>query len=244
MKRFLTLGLVKGILGAVVGAGIGLGLTTAIRALMGLAAWHAEAASAVASATGLLGFLVGLGAFADWWRWARGAQAGHPAHPAPDQPHWTRYFSFDPNHKIIGLQYAVAALLFLSIAGVMAMVIRTELSAPGLQVVSADAYNTTMSLHGIVMISAILVGIAGLTNYLLPIMIGAQDMAFPRLNALSFWLVPPAVSTPAGRAIRRWAWSPRWAPSSSTWASSSLASPPSSAPSTFSPPYLSCGRRA
>ena len=191
MKKILTLGLVKGILGGIVGAGIGLGLTTAIRALMGLAAWHVEAASAVASTTGLLGFLVGLGAFADWWRWARGAQAGHPEHAAPDQPQWTRYFSFDPNHKIIGLQYAVTALLFLSIAGVMALLIRIELSASGLQIVSADAYNTTMSLHGIVMISAILVGIAGLANYLLPIMIGAPDMAFPRLNALSFWLVPP-----------------------------------------------------
>jgi cytochrome c oxidase subunit I len=198
MHTIVSLGLVRGILGAILGAGAGLGLTTGIRYLIGLPAWNLEAASASASVLGVLGFLIGLGALADWWRWGRGEEAREPAHypgaAHPDRrpPSWTRYLSFDPNHKVIGLQYAATSILLLLFAGTMAMLIRVELSQAGTQLLSPDAYNNNLSLHGIVMISAMLVGIAGMANYMVPILIGAADMAFPRLNALSFWLVPPA----------------------------------------------------
>ncbi len=198
MRTILSLGLVRGIVGAAVGSGLGMGLTALIRASIGLPAWEAEPVSAMGAIVGVLAFLVGVGAFTDWWRWGQGAEAGHPAHPDPDQPAWTRYFSFDTNHKVIGIQYVVTSLLLLFVAGLMAMLIRAELTQPDIQVFAEvspkplDSYNTTLSLHGIVMISAILVGIAGLSNYLVPIMLGAADMAFPRVNALSYWLVPPA----------------------------------------------------
>jgi cytochrome c oxidase subunit 1 len=79
------------------------------------------------------------------------------------------------------------------VGGSFALVFRSELAAPGLQFLTLRWYNTLMSLHGIVMIIGILVGVAGVINYLVPLLIGAQDMAFPRLNAFSFWIAVPGV---------------------------------------------------
>jgi len=163
-----------------------------VRLLMGMPAYKAEPASAVGAIVGVVAFLAGVGAFSDWWRWGQGQEAGPPAHPDPGVPHWTRYFNFDCNHKVIGVQYVVTSVIVLMVAGFMAMVIRTELSASEMQYLTPDTYNSTVGLHGIVMIAAMLVGIGGMSNYLVPIMLGAGDMAFPRLNALSYWLVPPA----------------------------------------------------
>jgi cytochrome c oxidase subunit 1 len=192
-RTFFRLGLVRGVVAAIVGSGVGMGLTMLIRLLMGLPAWKAEPASAVGAILGVVVFLAGVGAFTDWWRWGQGQEAAHPKHPDPHTPTWTRYFSFDCNHKVIGVQYAVTSIIVLGVAGIMALLIRMELVEAELTVFETpDAYNTTLGLHGIVMIAAMLVGIAGMSNYLIPIMLGAADMAFPRLNALSYWLVPPA----------------------------------------------------
>jgi cytochrome c oxidase subunit 1 len=192
MKRIFSLGLVRGVIVGAIGAGAGMGLTMLIRLLLGLEAWVAEPVTAVAIITGTLAFLTGVGAFTDWWRWALGQEPGDPPHPGSDVPCWTRYFGFDANHKVIGIQYAVTSILLLSVAGVFALLIRTELMQSKMQFLTPDTYNHIMSLHGIVMIASILVGIAGMGNYLIPIMLGAGDMAFPRLNALSYWLVPPS----------------------------------------------------
>jgi cytochrome c oxidase subunit 1 len=93
---------------------------------------------------------------------------------------------------VIGVQYTITSLLLLSVGGAFALIFRTELAASGLQLISPDLYNTLMSLHGILMIVSILLGIAGVMNYLTPLLIGAKDMTFPRLNAFSFWVAPPA----------------------------------------------------
>jgi len=82
----------------------------------------------------------------------------------------------------------------LGVAGTLAMIFRTELAAPGLQYISADLFNTFISMHGIIMIAAILLGIGGMSNYLVPLLIGASDMSFPRLNGFAFWInVPGAI---------------------------------------------------
>jgi cytochrome c oxidase subunit 1 len=192
MLTILSLGLVRGVVAAVVGAGVGAGLTTLVRILVGMPAWKAEPASALGAIFGVVAFLAGVGAFTDWWHWGQGQEAAHPKHPDPGTPTWRRYFSFDCNHKVIGVQYAVTSIIILLIAGLMALVMRTELTESQMQILTPDTYNSTLGLHGIVMIAAMLVGIAGMSNYLVPIMLGAADMAFPRLNALSYWLVPPA----------------------------------------------------
>src|SRR5574341_1140722 len=190
MRYIPRLGLTKGILGGVIGALIGGLLTVAVRAAVGMTPYDEPPVFAIGSVTFLLGFLTGAGAFADWGKQARGLST--PAHPPYDEdaPGWTRYFNFDGNHKIIGVQYAVTSILLMLIGGSFALLFRTELAQPGLQFLVENDYNTFMSLHGIVMIAGILVGVGAMGNYLVPLMIGAQDMAFPRLNALSYWLLP------------------------------------------------------
>ncbi len=93
------------------------------------------------------------------------------------------------DHKRLGLMYILSSILFFVVAGLEATVIRTQLLFPNLHVVDPDTYNRLFTMHGTTMV--FLVGmpfIAGFANYLVPLMIGARDMAFPRLNAFGFWI--------------------------------------------------------
>jgi cytochrome c oxidase subunit I len=192
MMAILNLGLIRGLLAGILAGGIGAGLTALARLGLGLAPLEAGPLTFFGCIAGLIGFLIGVGAFRDWWRWGRGGTAEEPPLVAPPGPAWRRYFDFDTNHKIIGIQYAVTSFVLMGVAGVMALLVRTELSQSGMQLLTPDSYNTVMGIHGIVMIAVILIGIGGMANYLTPLMLGANDMAFPRLNAFAFWLLPPA----------------------------------------------------
>lgn len=93
------------------------------------------------------------------------------------------------DHKRIGTRYLVTAVVFLCIGGVEAFLIRVQLAGPGQTVLEAQAYNEIMTMHGTTMIFLFNTPIfAGFGNYLVPLQIGARDMAFPRLNALSYWI--------------------------------------------------------
>jgi cytochrome c oxidase subunit 1 len=97
------------------------------------------------------------------------------------------------DHKDIGLLYFWAAFAFFLIGGIAALLIRMELFYPGETIMSPGQYNEFFSLHGTLMIFLwIMPALAAFANYFVPIMLGAEDMAFPRVNALSFWLIPPA----------------------------------------------------
>ncbi|HLF17220.1 MAG TPA: cbb3-type cytochrome c oxidase subunit I [Candidatus Thermoplasmatota archaeon] len=97
------------------------------------------------------------------------------------------------DHKEIGLLYLWTALVFFVLGGISALLIRMELFLPGVQIGDGTAFNEFFSLHGTTMVFLwIMPAIAGLGNYFVPIMVKAKDMAFPRVNALSFWLIPPA----------------------------------------------------
>src|SRR4029079_11524574 len=92
------------------------------------------------------------------------------------------------DHKKIGIMYGASALFFFVIGGAEAPAIRAQLAAPGQKLLSADLYNQVFTMHGITMIFLVVMPIgAAFMNYLIPIQIGARDVAFPRLNALSFW---------------------------------------------------------
>jgi len=109
------------------------------------------------------------------------------------QPNWRQYFTINTDHKVIGIQYLVTSFIFFLIAGLLAMLIRAELVTPELNLVNRSFYNSLFTMHGTIMISLwIIPSLSGLANYLVPLMIGARDMAFPRLNAMAFWIVPPA----------------------------------------------------
>jgi cytochrome c oxidase subunit 1 len=93
------------------------------------------------------------------------------------------------DHKRLGIMYIVYALIFLVIGGIEAMVMRIQLIRPHNDFVSPQVFNRMFTLHGTTMIFfAVMPVLFGFANYLLPLMIGARDMAFPRLNAFSFWL--------------------------------------------------------
>ena len=105
----------------------------------------------------------------------------------------SRYFRMTTDHKVIGLQYLMMILAFLFIGGLGAMFIRSELLTPSPSVATPQSYLTLVGLHSTLMIfmaSAAIIGPFG--NYFVPIMIGSRNMAFPRLEALTFWLLPPA----------------------------------------------------
>ena len=138
-------------------------------------------------------FLVGLGAFDYWFYWAAGKPTRPEDHSAHGATSWKDYFRVNTDHKVIGIQYTVHSFVFLFIGGLMAMLMRAELAAPGRQFVDPNAFNGLFSVHASLLIFLFIIPVfAGLANYVIPLMIGAPDMAFPRLNALSFWLLPIA----------------------------------------------------
>ncbi len=93
------------------------------------------------------------------------------------------------DHKRIGLLYLMTALLFFGLSGLEALVMRLQLALPRAEVLSPGAYNALFTVHGTTMVFFVgMPMLLGFANYLVPLMIGARDMAFPRLNALSFWL--------------------------------------------------------
>ena len=138
-------------------------------------------------------FFVGLGAFDYWFYWASGRPTRPEDHSSHGAHSWRDYFRVNTDHKVIGIQYVVTSFFFMLVGGLLAMVVRAELAAPGSQFVDPNAYNGLFSVHASLMIFLFIIPVfAGLANYVLPLMIGAPDMAFPRLNALSYWMLPVA----------------------------------------------------
>jgi cytochrome c oxidase subunit 1 len=184
-----------GALGALAGAAVGVGLVLALRAISGLPLWQTEQTGyphvVVPLVTAPLGFLIGFGAITYWLRWALGMPTQPEDHADHGAASWRDYFSFNTDHKVIGIQYIVTTFFFFFVGGLLAMGVRAELAQPGTQIVDAATYNSVFSAHAVIMIFLFVIPVfAGIANYVLPLMIGAPDMAFPRLNALSFWLLP------------------------------------------------------
>jgi cytochrome c oxidase subunit 1 len=103
---------------------------------------------------------------------------------------WTRWL-YTTNHKDIGTLYLLFALVMFFIGGGMALIIRAELFQPGLQLVDPLFFNSMTTMHALVMIFGVVMpAFVGLANWMIPMMIGAPDMALPRLNNWSFWIMP------------------------------------------------------
>jgi cytochrome c oxidase subunit I len=190
MKKILSYGFIRGLIWQTFGTAAGIAIVTAIRMLLGLG-WKAEPAWVFGGLVGILSFLVGVGAFRDWWTMAMGEDVPE-AHEVVEISGPKRYLSFSLDHKVIGLQYGFLSMVTLSVGGLFALIFRTELAASGMQLLNFIQFNTLVGLHGMVLIASILLGVAALGNYLVPLMIGAKDMAFPRLNGFAFWMTVPA----------------------------------------------------
>src|SRR5919109_603693 len=139
---------------------------------------------------GLIGWLGGLGFF----NYPVSRLLGRPTTLREKESHGVaRYFTLCTDHKVVGIQYFFGVGIFFFIGGLNAMLMRTELLRPVEHAWPAGQYLSLMSLHGTMMImmtSAFILGPFG--NYFVPIMIGARRMAFPRIESLTFWLVPAA----------------------------------------------------
>jgi cytochrome c oxidase subunit I len=199
-----SLALVRGLIGQVIGTLVGMGVVMLVRLIFGMdPVWKPEPAWSLGGVFGAIAFMLGTGVMSDWIKWARGIST-------PDHPHevsgWKRYFNVSLDHKVIGIQYGVTSIIIFLIAGAFALIFRTELLTPGHYILSLDTdpvakmngaldfFNSMVSLHGMLMIVGILLGVGAMINYLVPLMIGASDMAFPRLNAFAYWInVPGAI---------------------------------------------------
>ena len=142
----------------------------------------------------IVGWLAGLGVFNDILRQIVGrptpSATGLPEHEVSGL---ARYFRYSLDHKVVGIQYLVGMIIYFCTAGLFAMAIRTELLSPTQHVFTSQVYVELVGEHGTMMMmlmTSVILGPFG--NYLVPIMIGAKRVAFPRVEALSFWLTPMA----------------------------------------------------
>ncbi len=116
-------------------------------------------------------------------------------HPHNEKPRGIMRWLLTTNHKDIGSLYLGFSLLMFFVGGAMAMIIRAELFQPGMQIVEPNFFNQMTTVHGLIMVfGAVMPAFVGLANWMIPLMIGAPDMALPRLNNWSFWILPMAFS--------------------------------------------------
>jgi cytochrome c oxidase subunit I len=113
----------------------------------------------------------------------------HAVHRPRQTRRWLDWVT-TTDHKRIGIMYLVLTFVFFLLGGVEALLMRTQLAEPNNTLLNGQIYNELLTMHGTTMIFLFVVPVwAGFGNYFVPLMIGARDMAFPRLNALSFWLL-------------------------------------------------------
>ena len=125
------------------------------------------------------------------------------------------------DHKRIGIMYLLVALFYLIVGGIEALLIRTQLMSPGNDFLSPGAYNEVFTMHGTTMIFMVVMpAIFGVGNYIIPLQLGCRDVAFPRLNAFSFWLLP------FGSILMHYAWVTNDAPSAGWFAYAPLSTRP------------------
>jgi cytochrome c oxidase subunit 1 len=184
----LLTGIIGGILGYLIGHWLGNVIAAGWEQVQNQA--MNDMALTLGYLVGTLGFLVGLGVF----RYPLNRVLGRELeHEEPTRPGVMQYLSYTPQHKVVGIQYLVGMLIYFFTGGLFALAIRTELLTPNSHVFNPDTYLSVVGIHGtmmMMMMTSVIVGPFG--NYLVPIMIGSKRMAFPRLEALSFWLTPPA----------------------------------------------------
>ena len=200
MTRLRAPGLTRGAFFIVLGVLFSAALILLIRAAYGYPSFDGGMTTKAQNAILMLSlfvaplfFFAGIGAFDYWFYY----MSGRPTRPEDHSGHgaysWKDYFRVNTDHKVIGIQYVVTSFFFMLVGGLLAMVVRAELAAPGMQFVNSNAFNGLFSVHASLMIFLFIIPVfAGLANFVLPLMIGAPDMAFPRLNALSYWMLPVA----------------------------------------------------
>jgi cytochrome c oxidase subunit 1 len=195
-RRLIGFNLLTGIIGAVIGGVIGNFIGNRISApsidYFSAQAGQNDIAVFLGYLFGVIGFLAGLG----FLNYPVRRMLGHPptlaAHEGEGEG-LARYFRLCTDHKVVAIQYIIGIGVFFFIGGINAMLIRTELLQPNVHVFGANQYLTLVGMHGSMMMGVITSGILGpFANYLVPLMIGTRRMAFPRIEAFTFWLLMAA----------------------------------------------------
>src|ERR1019366_6031045 len=141
----------------------------------------------------VVGWLAGLGVFNDLLRQMAGRPVPEREEGESAASGLARYFRFTLDHKVVGIQYLVGMIIYFCTAGLFAMAIRTELLSPTYHAFSSSTYIEIVVEHGTTMMmlmTSVILGPPG--SPLIPIMMGSSRVAYPGLEALSFWLAPPA----------------------------------------------------
>ncbi len=164
--------------------------------------WGTDMVVTVTMTAWVIGFNIGIGTFNAPFRWLLGHDQTHEdeLYAAGVGQGRSRYWKYCTDHKVVGTQYLVLVLALFFVGGTLAMMIRTQLITPHSSFLDPQTYNAIVTVHGMVMIIATIIMVSGpFANFIVPIMVGAKDMAFPRLNAMSFWVVfsavPPLLAT-------------------------------------------------
>ncbi len=189
----LLTGIILGLLGYWIGFMIGNGISTPSTAYYAAEAGQSDIAVFFGYFFGVVGFLIGLG-FANYpVKRMLGYPADIPEEPTETEPGIGKYLRLSTDHKIVSMQYLVGIGVFFFAGGINAMLIRTELLSPTTHVFGPNQYLTLVGLHGSLMMGMMTSGVLGpFANWLVPIMIGSRRMAFPRIEALTFWLLMAA----------------------------------------------------
>jgi cytochrome c oxidase subunit 1 len=187
-SQLLGFNILWGVVGGIVGYAVGhwIGTKLAANILAQTETDQDDVAIFLGLLFATLGWLGGLGFFSyPLWR-----MLGRPTTLREREEHGTwRYFRLCTDHKVVGIQYLVAVLFFFFVAGLNAMLIRGELTSDNATLINAGNYLTLVGLHGTMMLMMMSAGVLGpLGNYLIPLMIGARRMAFPRIESLTLWL--------------------------------------------------------
>jgi cytochrome c oxidase subunit 1 len=144
-----------------------------------------DVANVLGLSFGVVGWMGGIGAL----NYPFFKLIGKEPPPSVPEQSWVRYFRMTDDHKVVGMQYLVGVLLFFFTAGLFAMAIRTELLSPTNHVLGPGTYINIVGEHGTMMMMMASSAVVGpLGNYLVPLMIGSRRMAFPRVEAFSFWI--------------------------------------------------------
>src|SRR5690349_9631028 len=144
-------------------------------------------------AFGTIGWLAGLGVFNDLGRQVLGKPLLAEVRQGGRETGLSRYFRYTLDHKVVGIQYLYGMIAYFLTGGLFAMAIRTELLSPTYHIMSSSAYLMVVGEHGtmmMMMMSSVVLGPFG--QYFAPLMIGSKRMAFPRIEAIGFWLTPAA----------------------------------------------------
>ncbi|MGH9065689.1 MAG: cytochrome c oxidase subunit I, partial [Acidimicrobiales bacterium] len=185
--NFLT-GIVGGVVGYIIGHLIGNVIASGWTRYMNNS--MNDVALTLGYLVATLGFFVGMGIL----NYPLARIVGlEPEHERLEAHGLARYFRYTPDHKVVGWQYLIGMLIYFFTGGMFALAIRTELLSPHYHVFGPDTYISIVGIHGtmmMMMMTSVIVGPFG--NYFVPLMIGAKRMAFPRLEAVSFWFTPPA----------------------------------------------------